>query len=442
MVGAIVSPPDPIAATAVMRTVGGPRRLARVLEGEGLVNDAAALVAYRMAVKAVVTGTFQPWHAVPQFLLAGTGGIAVGLLVGRVIGELRRRLPRQPVVENTISLLTPFAAYLPAERIGASGVLAVVAMGFYLGRKGPRYVSPATRVQAEAMWSVFTFILEGLIFILIGLELPRIVEELKGQPLDRPVWYGVVIAATLIAVRIAWVAISATAAKWTRTASLKWRERLFIGWAGMRGGDSLVIALALPFTTAAGKPFPARALIIFITFCVIFATLVVQGLSLGWVLRRLGLRRDRETGTEEAHARHLAVEAGLSRLDELTRDGQHAEVARYLRQRHKSRARRWSDREDRRQAAVPEEEETQPHRSDTDERRAGKYRELREEMIKAERETIITLRDEGTISDDVMRRVQRDLDLEAMLLEAAEPVGDTPSDVTGRIAVAGQEDHK
>jgi CPA1 family monovalent cation:H+ antiporter len=437
VLGAVVSPPDPIAAMAVMRTVGGPRRLARVLEGEGLVNDAAALVVYRMAVRAVGTGTFSFWHAVPQFLLTGTGGVLIGLLVGRGIGGLRRRIPRgQPVVENTISLLTPFAAYLPAEAVGASGVLAVVAAGLYLGRKGPRFVSPATRLQAEAMWSVFSFIIEGLIFILVGLELPHVVEALADRPLGLLLWYGAAVSVTLILVRLAWVIPSARFQKWSAhggTAPLAFKERAFIGWAGMRGGDSLVIALALPITTAAGTAFPARSLIIFITFCVIFATLVVQGLTLGPFLRRLGLHVQTETGEEEAHARRVAAQAGLERLEDLAKDGADAEVARYLRQRHRSRTRRWTDREDRRRLTVPAGGSPKPHRSDTDERRAAAYRELREAMISAERDALIGLRDDGTIGDDVLRRIQRDLDMEGMLLEAAEPVGDTPQDVSDRM---------
>ena len=431
--GAIVSPPDPIAATAVMRTVGGPRRLANVLEGEGLVNDAAALVVYRMAVRAATTGTFSFWQAIPQFVLTGTGGIAIGLAFGWGIAQLRRHLPRHPVVENTISLLTPFAAYLPAERVGASGVLAVVAIGLYLGRVGPRIVPPVTRLQADAMWSVLSFLIEGLVFILVGLELPRVMEALRDQALSTLIWYGAAVTLALILIRMAWVLLSAQALRWirARAPALNWRERIFIGWAGMRGGDSLVIALALPFATRSGQAFPARSLIIFIAFVVILVTLVFQGLSLRPLLRRLGLHGRRETGQEEAHARRVAVQAGLKRLAEITRDGNDAEVARYLRQRHQSRVRRWSDREDRRSSAA---RGPAPHRSDTDERRAATYRKLREEMILAEREAVITLRDEGVIGDDVMRRIQRDLDLEGMLLEAAEPVGDTPYEISNRIS--------
>ena len=340
--GAIVSPPDPIAAMAVMRTVAGPRRLAHVLEGEGLVNDAAALVAYRIAVAAAVTSTFSPSHATLQFLLTGTGGIAIGLLGAWAIARLRRWVLGQSVIENTISLLSPFAVYLPAERVGASGVLAVVTAGLYLGRLGPRIVPPVTRLQAEAMWSVLTFVIEGLIFILVGLELPYVVEALADRPLGRLLWYGAAVSGALIGVRMVWVFVSTGFRKWMakRPAHLGWRERLFIGWAGMRGGDSLVIALALPFVTASGAPFPARSLIIFVTFCVIFVTLVIQGLTLGTLLRWLGFHREREPDREEAHARRLAVEAGLARLAELAAEEPgHAEVARYLRQRHRSRAR-------------------------------------------------------------------------------------------------------
>src|SRR5438067_8801216 len=283
--GAIVSPPDPVAATAVMRPLGAPARLVSILEGEGLVNDATSLVAYRTAVAAVVTGSFSPVHAGLGIVAAGIGGVAIGLASGWLITSLRGWLRHAPVVSNTVSLLTPFAAYLPADRIGASGVLAVVTVGLYVARRGPRLLPAATRVQAEAMWTMIAFLLESLIFILIGLDLPYALRALRRHSLEQLLWYSVAISAVLVAVRMLWVFPSAYIPRmWTRRkrddgtrrrALPRWRWVLFVGWAGVRGGDSLVVALALPRATAAHTPFPARDLIVFVTFAVIFVTLVV-----------------------------------------------------------------------------------------------------------------------------------------------------------------------
>ena len=202
VLGAIVSPPDPVAAVAVMRKLGAPRRIMTLLEGEGLVNDATALVAYRIAVAAVVTGAFSPGRAALQLLVTGAGGAAVGLGMGWLIGQVRRRTPKFPIVENTISLLTPFLAYIPADWLGLSGVLAVVAVGLYLGRQGPRIISAATRVQAESTWSMIQFLLESFIFMLIGLELPDVLRALRSHTPAELAGYGAVVALAAIVVRL------------------------------------------------------------------------------------------------------------------------------------------------------------------------------------------------------------------------------------------------
>ena len=427
VLGAIVSPPDPVAAVAVMRKLGAPRRIMTLLEGEGLVNDATALVAYRIAVAAVVTGAFSPGRAALQLLVTGAGGAAVGLGMGWLIGQVRRRTPKFPIVENTISLLTPFLAYIPADWLGLSGVLAVVAVGLYLGRQGPRIISAATRVQAESTWSMIQFLLESFIFMLIGLELPDVLRALRSHTLAELAGYGAVVALAAIVVRL----IYTFAAVWVlrivrrrrgKPAGFSWREATFIGWTAMRGGDSLVIALALPLRTATGEPFPARELIIFLTFAVIFDTLVLQGLTLKPLLRWLRLQDGGELDDEEAHARRVAAEVGLRRLDEEgRRDGVDPEVVGSLRKQYAARVDRWSARD--RDAHGAEDEE---HRALADrdgsgaERDATGYRRLRTAMIDAERRAIIDLRDRDAIGDEVLRRVQRDLDLETMLLESGE----------------------
>ncbi|NUQ21021.1 MAG: Na+/H+ antiporter, partial [Gemmatimonadaceae bacterium] len=317
---AIVAPPDSVAATAVMRNLDAPGALVSILEGEGLVNDATALVSYRMAVAAVVTGTFSTLHAAGGLLLTGAGGIVVGLIVARVIVWVRGFAREIPSVENTVSVLTPFVAYLPADRLGASGVLSVVACGIYLSRVAPRVVPPATRVQSEAMWSMLNAWLEGIVFILIGLELPRAYRALHHHSLGTLLGWSAIVSAVMILLRLVWVWPSAYIPRLVtrrpgpdgkRDRPLpSWRWVLTVGWAGMRGGDSIVIALALPLVTARGTPFPARDLITFITFGAVFATLVVQGLTLRPFLRLIGLHEDGLGDREELHARRVAAEAG------------------------------------------------------------------------------------------------------------------------------------
>jgi monovalent cation/hydrogen antiporter len=427
LLGAIVSPPDPVAAVAVMRSLGAPRRIVTLLEGEGLVNDATALVAYRIGVAAVVTGSFSAGHAALQFLITGSGGVAVGLGVGWLIGQVRRRTPKFPIVENTISLLTPFLAYLPADWLGLSGILAVVAVGLYLGRQGPRIVSAATRVQAESMWTMIQFLLESFIFMLVGLELPYVLRALRSHTLAELVGYGAIVALTAIVVRLVYTFVAVLLLRMKRRrrgepAEPSWREATFVGWTAMRGGDSLVIALALPLQTAAGRPFPARELIIFLTFAVIFDTLVLQGLTLKPLLRRLRLEDGGELDVEEAHARRVAAEVGLQRLEaEGRRDGVEPEVVSFLRRKYAGRVDRWSARDRDVHGAEDAEHRALANRDGSGaEREATGYRRLRAAMIDAERRAIIDLRDEGVIGDEVMRRVQRDLDLETMLLESGE----------------------
>jgi Na+/H+ antiporter len=427
VLGAIVSPPDPVAAVAVMRKLGAPRRIMTLLEGEGLVNDATALVAYRIAVAAVVTGAFSPGRAALQLLVTGAGGAAAGLGVGWLIGQVRRRAPKFPIVQNTISLLTPFLAYIPADWMGLSGVLAVVAVGLYLGRQGPRIISAATRVQAESTWSMIQFLLESFIFMLIGLELPDVLRALRSHTPAELAGYGAVVALAAIVVRL----IYTFAAVWvlriarrrrSKPAEPSWQEATFIGWTAMRGGDSLVIALALPLRAATGEPFPARDLIIFLTFAVIFDTLVLQGLTLKPLLRWLRLQDGGELDDEEAHARRVAAEVGLRRLDEEgRRDGVDPEVVGSLRKQYAARVDRWSARDRDAHGADDEDHRALANRDGSGaERDATGYRRLRAAMIDAERRAIIDLRDRDAIGDEVLRRVQRDLDLETMLLESGE----------------------
>ncbi len=451
--GAIISPPDPVAILSIMRSLRMPREIVSILEGEGLLNDATAFVTYRLAVAAAVTGAFSPSQAALRFLLGGGGGIAIGVLIGVIVARVHRVTRRVPVVANTVSLLTPFASYLLADLLGTSGVLAVVATGLYAARTVPKVIGAETRVQITGTWTVVTFILESLVFILVGLELPNITRVLDRLPLSTLLGEAAVVSLCVVLVRIAWVMPSTYVFRiffrWLRGSYEPlpaWRSVFFIAWAGLRGGDSLVLALSLPLLTASGARFPAREQIIFITFCVIFITLVLQGTTLASVARLLGIGADEEEVAEDAHARLAAAEAGLRVLDEPgIANPRYPEIVRYLRQRHRQRARRWAARE-----AEPHEGESGDvaHEHFTvapsheaaaiDELRAEEYRRVRSAMLGAEQRAIAELRDNGVIADDVMRRIQRDLDLETMLLETSEPVIESVSEVPSAIDAASR----
>ena len=446
--GAIVSPPDPVAVLSVTRSLRAPRWIESILEGEGLVNDATALVIYRLAVAAAVTGNFAPSHAALDFLLASAGGIAIGLVVGVIVTRVQRVTGSVPAVSATVSLLTPFASYLPAELLGASGILSVVATGMYVARAVPRLVGPETRLLFVSTWTVVTFMLESLVFILVGLELPYVLRALERFPFSALLREAGIVSLCVVLVRLVWVFPSTYIFRslghlisGSRHPLPSWQSVLFVAWAGLRGGDSLVLALSLPLQTASGARFPAREQIVFITFCVIFITLVLQGPTLAPLLRWLGLGEDEGEAAEESHARLAVAEAGLRKLEEpAIATSPYPEVVRYLRQRHRQRARRWAARD-----AQPHESKSDDIAHDhfiaapshaagaLDEQRGAEYRRVRSAMLAAERDSILALRDDGVIADDVMRRILRDLDLEAMLLETNEPVTETVSDVPSAI---------
>jgi monovalent cation/hydrogen antiporter len=428
VLGAIISPTDAIAATTVAQRLGVPRRIVTILEGESLVNDATGIVAYRVAVAAVVTGAFSIWEAGLQFVVGAAGGIAFGFAVGWLVVWARRHLSQDPSVQNIVSLLTPFVAYLAAEELPHSlwemlhelygvpgdlhfsGVLAVVTTGLYLGRKGPHIISSGTRLQGYATWELITFLLNGLIFILIGLQLRSVVEGLDDYTTGEIISYAVLVSLTVILVRIIWVFPATYVPRWAirhireRDPSPPWRSVSVVAWTGMRGVISLAAALALPLQTAAGVPFPFRDLIIFLTFCVILATLVVQGLSLPVLIRALGLEDDHIGDKEETHGRIQVAEAALQRLDELAdEDWVREDTTERIRDLYTYRRNRFTSRFD--------------GDSDGVEERSAAYQRLMIELLVAQRLRLIRMRDEGSIGDEVMHRIERDLDLEESRLE-------------------------
>ena len=408
--GAVVAPPDAVAASAIARRVGLPARIVTILEGESLVNDATALTAFRVATAAVVGGGFSLLEASGRFALAAVGGLAVGLVVSWFVLALQRRLD-DPLVENTVSLMTPFAAFLPAEAAGASGLLAVVVTGLVLGHHAPRTTGSAARLQAQAVWRMIDFVLEGVVFALIGLQLRSILGGLSGYTTTQLSTYAAVIVLVVICGRFLWVfpaayvprLLSATIRE--RDPTPPWQGIFIVSWAGMRGVVSLAAAFALPTHTSAGTLFPDRNLLLFLTFCVIVATLVLQGASLPWLIERLGLRRDavREK-LSEAQAVHIATRAALQELDELLA-GEQDPLPHGVEERLRDRA------EQRGLAAW------ERLGSGDREPPSSVYRRLRRATLDTEREALVRLRDEGRIDDELLRRLQKDLDLEQSLLD-------------------------
>lgn len=406
VLGAIVSPPDAVAAAAITQRLNVPRRVVTVLEGESLINDATGLVAYRFAVAAVVTGMFSIWEVSLQFFVIAIGGVLVGLAMGWLVVWVHRHL-EDSLVEITTTILMSFITYLLAENLGVSGVLAVVAVGIYHRRYSPEVLSPTTRLQTIAVWEIIVFLLNGLIFILIGLQLPTILEEISEYSTSTLVWYAVLISAVVIGVRLLWVF---PATYIPRMLSRRLRERdpypswqpiLLIGWTGMRGVVSLAAALALPLVTSNGTPFPRRDLILFLTFCVILVTLVLQGLTLPMLIRWLKIVDDFSIQREEMEGRLRAAEAAMVRLDELTAPDNllaAPEMVEWLRTQYRDRIRRISaccvamDRGSFNQLAA--------------------FRDLQREVIAVERRTAIRLRNQGVINDEVLHRIEHDLDLE------------------------------
>jgi monovalent cation/hydrogen antiporter len=410
--GAIVSPTDPAAATAIMRRVGAPRRTVNILEGESLFNDATALVAYKVAVAAAIGETVSTGHTVLEFFVEAGGGIAIGLAVGFVIGEVRRRVT-DINTELTISLFSAYGAFVPANQAGVSGVLAVVACGVYLGFRAPEIATPESRMQGDGLWSVLTFLLNAALFILIGLQLPTIVDGLAGLPASEVVGYAAAVCAAVIGVRFAYnfvitILIRAIDRRPSQVARRgSWRGRIVGSWAGMRGAVSLAAALALPLQTDAGDPLPGREVIQFVTFALILVTVVGQGLTLPWLIRHLGEVDDGdEEEREELRARLTIARAALDRVDELaeedwTRDGTIERVRRlyeFRQRRFKIRAGKIEDEENLEEGSLL-------------------YQRLMHEIFAAQRRALVGLRNGQEISSEVMRRVEHELDLEESRLE-------------------------
>lgn len=408
--GAIVSPTDAIAATSITERIGVPRRIVTVLEGESLVNDATGIVAYRLAVAAVVTGAFSAFDAGAQFVVSSAGGILIGLAAGWLLAFLLKKFDDAPV-ENTLIIITPFAAYVLAENLlHVSGVLAVVAAGLYIARKSPRIASSETRLQGSAFWQMFDFLFNGALFLLVGLQLRRVLAGLGETSWSEAAFYAAIVSAAVIFGRILWVYPSTYLPRFfskklrERDPYPSWKPIFIVSWTGMRGAISLAAALALPYTINSGEPFPQRNLIIFLAFAVILATLVVQGLTLPPIIRWLKLKDDGATAREEATARLEVLQAALLRIEMLeAEDGAAKNLLKRLKNDYRHRA---SSAE----TALSEGENSCREYFSSE-------RELRLQILQAEREAIVNLRERGAVHDGAMRHIERDLDLEEQRLK-------------------------
>ncbi|MCW2668926.1 MAG: sodium:proton antiporter [Frankiales bacterium] len=415
--GAVVAPPDAVAATAVGRRVGMPRQMVAVLDGESLINDATALVALNTSI-AALSGTVSPWGVGWDFLRAAGGGLLVGLAVGYLLGAVRRRID-DVVLDTTLSLAAPYLAFIPAQELDSSGVLAVVVTGLILGHQAPRLQSASPRLAEEQNWRTLQFLLENVVFLLIGLQLRRLLSDLADDTLtwSQVVWPCLAVLVAVIVARVVWIFTVVYALRLIGRRSFDWRESAVLSWAGMRGVVTLAAVFLLPAST------PHRALLALAAFTVVAGTLLIQGLTLPPLVRHLGLRGPdaAEDALQYAALVSAACRNGMARLEELVTDRDPPEVIEELRQRAGQRTNRIWEQLGRSQA------ELEPP--------AAVYRRLRLEMLASERSSIVEARDSGVYDDEVLRRALHAIDLEESILdpiEDATPLGDELSTADNR----------
>jgi monovalent cation/hydrogen antiporter len=406
VLGAIVSPTDALAPAEILRRLGVPRQMVSIIEGESLLNDGTALVAYNTALKAVTAG-FVFWEASGDFVVNVAGGIGVGLVAGKLLIEIRRRINDIPT-EVTISLLSGYAGYLPAEALDVSGVLGAVTAGIVIGWKAPEISTASMRLTGYAVWEILTFLLNALLFVLIGLQLPTILEGLD-QSAGTLLGWAVAVSAAVILTRLVWAELftrfirAVDRRQIQRERRAPWRMRLVGAWCGMRGAVSLAAALALE------PGFPQRDIVLFLTFSVIFATLVIQGLTLPPLIKALGIEDDGADEREELLGRRAAVDAALEQLDELGRqEWTRDDTTERMRMMYEYRQRRF---------AIRAGEIEDGDGIDAVENRSRRYQKMVRSVLTAQRQRLVELRNRGEISNEVMHRLERELDLEDERLE-------------------------
>jgi monovalent cation/hydrogen antiporter len=408
VLGAIISPPDVVAATASTKGLKVPKRIITVLEGESLVNDATGLIVYRYAVAAVLTGTFSLWEASFKFVLMAAGGILLGLVTGRIFKWIHRLTSDNSTTDTALTFVTPFLIYLIAEEIHVSGVLAVVACGLYFSRNASKLFSHQTRLQAHRSWDTAIFILNGVIFILIGLQLPVILKNIEDIAFTTLLTYAAIISGAVILGRLLWVYPAAYIPRWMSRrireseSEVSLKVLTIIAWSGMRGVVSLAAALALPYIAADGKPFPNRELIIFLTFSVIFSTLVIQGLTLKPLIKWFNLQRDGKEHEHEQYARLIVAALIIEHIEANYALVANEQVLNQIKTRYEMRIQRIQ--KDYSKRTLTEDQINQFH-------------QIRVELLDKERQLVIGLRNEGSITEEALKKIEFELDLEEARLK-------------------------
>jgi monovalent cation/hydrogen antiporter len=412
LIGAIVSPPDAVAATSITKGLGLHPRIITILEGESLVNDASGLVAYKYALIAATAGNFILWEASMNFLLIAVAGTAVGLGLGYVMYLVHKYFVCDPVVEVTFTILTPFGAYLLAEHFHFSGVLAVVSAGLYLSYQSPVIFTHQSRIMAYAVWEVVIYILNGLIFVLIGLQMKNVMNGISNYPASSLLLYGIVISIVVIVVRFVWVVPAALlpriiSRRIRNTEAFDKRNMVVFGWAGMRGVVSMAAALALPLTLADGTEFPHRHLIIYLTFCVILSTLVLLGLTLPWVIKKLGIQ-PHSLAAEEYEIRTKVVAETITHIEEnlsLVQD----ELLHNIKSKYEVKYNRL------------QKTELPSNYFGKGQTLAGnifnEFSQIQIDLINIERKVLDELHRQGKASEEILRKIERELDLEETRLK-------------------------
>jgi Na+/H+ antiporter len=406
VLGAIVSPPDAVAASAIAQRLRLPKQMVTILEGESLVNDATGLVAYKFALAAVATGSFSLTHAGGGFVLVAGGGIVIGLMVAWIFSRLLCWI-RDDSIDIVLSLVAPYAAYIGAERLHMSGVLATVTAGIWLGARSPVLLSASTRLTATSFWNTLIFLLNGVVFMLIGLQLPEVIQSLRQQAATDVLRNAALLGGVVIVTRIIWVFPGAILPR-KFIPAIRQRDPMpalsniaVVAWCGMRGVVSLAAALAVPKFLPNGEPFPGRDLILFFTFCIILITLVGQGLSLPWLIRRLKVQTGHSDEQQEREARKAATHAGLSQIEKLAAqekfspESVHAIEAIYQESLHHL-----------------DDEVAEVLGWSPDRQRSIESRRLRRAAVQAERQQLIALHREHKLSKELLHKLEHELDLE------------------------------
>lgn len=406
LLGGIISPPDAVAASSVLQGIRIPKRIVTILEGESLVNDASSLIVFRFALASVFTGSFVLWKAETDFLLVATGGILAGLAIAHIIYAVHRFLPTTPSVDTAITLISPYLMYLVAEHFEVSGVLSVVSGGLFLTFRSQDIFSYNSRLQVQSVWDTLIFLLNGVVFILIGLQLPDIVAGIGSYYLPEVIIYAIIISLVTIIIRIIWVFPGAylprILSKKIRAREVRpgWKTVFIVAWSGMRGVVSLASGLSIPLTLTDGTGFPHRNLILFITFVVILFTLVLQGLTLPFLIRLLHIKEEESEQEQEMAIQYQLSNAAVGFIDtEYANEVNSIEAFAQMRMRYSRLA----------EAADKKLE------AEAKEKMFGfipLYRKFLLQLVKVQRDELKRMREEKKYAEELLRKKERELDLE------------------------------